>query len=54
MFQLQTMDVAAGHTLTLDGQQGSDTYLVATTGSQGDRRHYVVNVLDTARPGSTR
>ena len=33
--------------LTLDGQQGSDYYEVLTTGSQGDNRSYVVNVLDT-------
>ena len=32
--QLQTMNVAAGHTLTLDGQDGTDTYVVNTTGSQ--------------------
>ena len=45
------MDVAAGHTLTLDGQQGSDGYQVITTGSQGDPRNYVVNVLDTGQTG---
>src|SRR6185312_8470812 len=33
--------------LTLDGQQDSDYYEVLTTGSQGDNRSYVVNVLDT-------
>ncbi|MEO8274286.1 MAG: hypothetical protein ABI620_09490, partial [Chloroflexota bacterium] len=49
--ELQTMDVAAGHTLTLDGQQGSDLYQVQTTGSQGDRRNYVVNVLDSGTTG---
>ncbi|HSO01714.1 MAG TPA: hypothetical protein VLS46_04250, partial [Gaiellaceae bacterium] len=37
----------AGHTLTLDGQADSDTYTVYTTGSRGDARHYVINVLDT-------
>src|SRR5262249_3218265 len=36
--QLQTMDVAAGHTLTLDGQAESDTYVVNTTGSQHEGR----------------
>ena len=51
VFELQTMDVAAGHTLTLDGQQGSDGYQVITTGSQGDPRNYVVNVLDTGTTG---
>ena len=29
-----TGDVRAGHTLTLDGQDGTDTYVVNTTGSQ--------------------
>ena len=53
VFQLQTMAVADGHTLTLDGQQGSDTYSVSTTGSQGDPRNYVINVLDTGRPAPT-
>ena len=33
--QLQTMNVNGGHTLTLDGQDGTDTYVVNTTGSQG-------------------
>src|SRR4029453_11275049 len=33
--ELQTMDVAGGHTLTLDGQAKSDTYTVQTTGSEG-------------------
>ena len=47
------MNVAAGHTLTLDGEQGSDGYQVITTGSQGDPRNYVVNVLDTGRPAWT-
>ena len=50
VFYLQTMNVAAGHTLTLDGQAASDSYTVRTTGSQGDARHYVVNVLDTGQP----
>ncbi|HZM79421.1 MAG TPA: hypothetical protein VFC19_27135, partial [Candidatus Limnocylindrales bacterium] len=48
---LRSMDVAGGHTLTLDGQARSDTCLVWTTGSRGDRRHYVVNVLDTGPAG---
>ena len=45
--RLQTMAVAAGHTLTLDGQARSDSYTILTTGSQGAERNYVVNVLDT-------
>src|SRR5262249_45452033 len=61
--QLQTMNVAAGHTLTLDGQSGSDQYMINTTGSQpclypllggnpsGSTCHnYVINVLDTGAP----
>src|SRR5262249_23231849 len=48
--QLQTMDVAAGHTLTLDGQAESDSYIINTTGSQGAGRNYVINVLDTGAP----
>ena len=49
---LQTMEVQAGHTLTLDGEAGSDGYLVITTGSEGDPRNYVVNVLDTGTTGT--
>ncbi|MFL6033492.1 MAG: hypothetical protein ACJ74I_00290, partial [Gaiellaceae bacterium] len=58
--RLQTMNVAAGHTLTLDGQDGTDTYIVNTTGTQaclgndqisGATCHnYVINALDTGRP----
>ncbi len=57
--QLQTMNVAAGHTLTLDGQAATDTYTINTTGSQpcfagdvsGSSCHnYVINVLDTGAP----
>ena len=47
---LQTMNVAAGHTLTLDGQAGSDRYEIYTTGTQGSQRNYVVNLLDTGAP----
>ena len=50
-FYLQTMNVAAGHTLTLDGQGGSDRYAIWTTGSQGSQRNYVINLLDTGSPG---
>jgi hypothetical protein len=51
--QETTAGVEAGDTLTLDGQSGSDTYVVNTTGSRdatGDQRNYVVNVLDTGAP----
>jgi hypothetical protein len=41
----------AEHTLTLDGQAGSDTYEIYTLGSQGpDTRNYLINVLDTGAP----
>ena len=46
-YYLQTMNVAAGHTLTLDGQAGSDRYAIYTTGTQGSQRNYVINLLDT-------
>ena len=45
--QLETMDVAAGHTLTLDGQSDTDTYVVNTAGSNASEHNYVINVLDT-------
>lgn len=48
--QLQTMNVAGGDTLTLDGQAATDHYVINTTGSQGAERNYVINVLDTGRP----
>ena len=47
VYYLQTMNVAAGHSLTLDGQAETDYYTVYTTGSQGSPRNYVINVLDT-------
>lgn len=53
VFYLQTMNVAAGHTLTLDGQADTDTYTVHTTGSRapaGGVRDYVINILDTGAP----
>src|SRR5205807_10578528 len=53
-------DIVAGHTLTLDGQAATDTYVINTTGSQpcfqgsaqvggaGSTCHnYIINVLDT-------
>ena len=49
--RLQSMLVGLAHTLTLDGQDQGDTYLVETTGSQGAARNYVVNVLDTGSTG---
>ena len=42
--QLPSMPVG---TLTLDGQAGSDHYIVNTSGSQNADRNYVINVLDT-------
>ncbi|HZK06225.1 MAG TPA: hypothetical protein VFC82_10350 [Actinomycetaceae bacterium] len=53
VYYLQTMDVAAGHTLTLDGQADTDTYTVYTTGSRATAsgvRNYVINLLDTGDP----
>ena len=38
----------AGHSLTLDGQGGTDTYNVWTTGSVlATARNYVINILDS-------
>jgi len=48
--QLQTMNVAGGDTLTLDGQSATDFYVIKTTGSQAAQRDYVINVLDSGRP----
>ena len=42
------MNVAAGHTLTLDGQADTDAYIVNTNGGNVAVEHnYVINVLDT-------
>ena len=41
------MNVAAGHTLTLDGQADTDTYVVNTNGGDAIDKNYVINVLDT-------
>ena len=49
--RIQTMNVAAGHTLTFNGQADADSYLVITTGTEGAERNYVVNVLDTGTSG---
>ncbi len=38
VFELHDMRVDLGHTLTIDGQAQGDTYLVTTTGSEGDPR----------------
>ena len=40
----------AGHSLTIDGQAGTDYVSVHTAGSHGAERNYVVNVLDTGAP----
>ena len=47
VIELQTMNVAAGHVLSLDGEADGDRYRVTTTGSDGANRNYVVNVVDT-------
>ena len=58
VWYLQSMDViaapaglasgpGAGHSLTLDGQGETDYYTIYTLGSHGDRRNYVINILDT-------
>ncbi|MFZ1411071.1 MAG: hypothetical protein WAS07_06420, partial [Micropruina sp.] len=50
VYFLQTMNVAAGHTLTLDGQADTDYYKIFTTGSRAIAtgiRDYVINILDT-------
>jgi hypothetical protein len=56
--QLQSMVInqetsageATDESLTLDGQSGSDTYVINTTGTHGDVRNYVINVLDSGAP----
>jgi hypothetical protein len=46
-----SVPIIAEHTLTLDGQAGSDTYEIYVLGSQGpDPRNYLINVLDTGAP----
>ena len=42
--QLQTMTVG---TLTLDGQAGTDQYIIKTSGTQAADRDYIINALDT-------
>ena len=49
VYLLATMPVA-GTTLTLDGQDGTDSYVIWTHGSAGGAFHYVVNVLDSGAP----
>ena len=49
--QIQTMDVAAGDTLFIDGREDHDEYVVYTTGSRGPERNYIVNVLDSGVGG---
>ena len=43
----QTTSGTIGETLTLDGQDETDTYVIKTWGSQATPRSYIVNVLDT-------
>ncbi len=53
VWYLQSMNVAAGHTLTLDGQADTDYYTIYTTGSRATPtgvRNYVINILDTGAP----
>jgi hypothetical protein len=41
-------NLTAGHSLTLDGQAGTDTYHIWTTGSKtSSPRNYAINILDT-------
>ena len=42
----QTTSEDIGETLTLDGQDETDTYVIKTWGSQATPRSYIVNVLD--------
>ncbi|MDK3018043.1 DUF7507 domain-containing protein [Pseudodonghicola flavimaris] len=48
---LMTMDTyrssGARDTLDLDGAEGTDVYVINTTGTYGEERDYVINVLDT-------
>ncbi|WP_417374531.1 beta strand repeat-containing protein, partial [Glutamicibacter protophormiae] len=48
VYLLQTMPT--GSTLTLDGQAGTDHYVVWTHGSENGDAHYVINVLDSGAP----
>src|SRR5207245_8477065 len=41
---------ALGHTRPLHGQEAKDTYYIYTSGSRGNARDYVINVLDTGQP----
>ena len=51
MAYLQTdAATSSSDTLTIDGQSGSDTVVVNTTGSLGADRNYVINVLDSGAP----
>ncbi|UWQ93699.1 hypothetical protein K3727_21740 (plasmid) [Rhodobacteraceae bacterium M382] len=40
-------DSGVRDTLDLDGQEDTDVYVVNTTGTYGEQRDYVINVLDT-------
>src|SRR5262249_19840038 len=48
VYKLQSM--AAGQALSLDGQDGTDHYVIWTHGTQGASTAYVVNVLDSGAP----
>ena len=43
-------NIAVGHTVTIDGQSGSNTTSIWTAGSQGALNNYVINVLGTGAP----
>ncbi|MCE8556437.1 calcium-binding protein [Ruegeria pomeroyi] len=51
---LMTMDTYRNNgyrdTLDLDGAEGTDVYVINTTGTYGEERDYVINVLDTGAP----
>ncbi|HCE72074.1 MAG TPA: type I secretion protein, partial [Ruegeria sp.] len=51
---LMTMDTYRDNgyrdTLDLDGAEGTDVYVINTTGTYGEERDYLINVLDTGAP----
>ena len=49
-YKLQSM--TPGQALTLDGQDGTDHYVIWTHGTQGASTSYVINVLDSGAPDS--
>ncbi|MGH3630886.1 MAG: hypothetical protein ACRDTP_06970, partial [Mycobacteriales bacterium] len=50
VYLLQSM--TPGQSLTLDGQDGTDHYVVYTHGTAGVSTSYLINALDTGAPGS--